>query len=247
MRALGASRQTFGGKVHWHNCVHIDAGAVKGTRERAQFRTFSPRRSRSWRTSSRSPSACSSPTPPRRCCSSRSAAVGRPIRRRVLREPLPCRTGCALALSLVAVGVVFTPRLLSLQGGGYTAGPYSLAGDLWLSSLAPRRAPRSPSTATRRCTRQGRPDARDGALVVAGHRRRTLPPCYDSNDPHDFGVHAAVWRTPPSSASPPPTRSPSPASTSRCSTRRGTSPAARWRCHAARSRRRPSLHLLPLR
>ena len=48
----------------------------------------------------------------------------------VLREPLPCRTGCALALSLVAVGVVFTPRLLSLQGGGYTAGPYSLAGDL---------------------------------------------------------------------------------------------------------------------
>ena len=116
----------------------------------------------------------------------------------VLREPLPCRTGCALALSLVAVGVVFTPRLLSLQGGGYTAGPYSLAGDLLAIFTG---AAQGASLTVNRHAAVHAPKADLTLATALSSLLATVValylPCYDSNDPHDFWeCTPPVWRTP---------------------------------------------------
>ena len=117
----------------------------------------------------------------------------------MLREPLPCRTGCALALSLVAVGVVFTPRLLSLQGGGYTAGPYSLAGDLLAIFTG---AAQGASLTVNRHAAVHAPKADLTLATALSSLLATvvalyLPACYDSNDPHDFWeCTPPVWRTP---------------------------------------------------
>ena len=110
----------------------------------------------------------------------------------MLREPLPCRTGCALAL-LVAVGVVFTPRLLSLQGGGYTAGPYSLAGDLLAiftgaAQGASLTVNRHAAVHAPKATSRPRPLSSLLATVSALYLRAT------TRMTRDFWECAAVWR-----------------------------------------------------